>query len=225
MLEGVSTRKEKEYVLDKYVAGLERQGWFLRGSIEAIWAGERDVAKLKAASEMWTPALERVIGTILAQAPTPTKAYARSKGTSLRRSVHGVGVSAESTAALTEFSAGERVRRTPLEVKQMERSTAKNPFFKDLDAEQKVRLFDGMEVEEFGAGDTIIQQGDVKADKFYVIKSGRSVAPLHSFPAGRDLLLKPRPWLKGPRCSSNPRGRRRPKSPRTPLVTPSASLP
>ena len=31
-------------------------------------------------------------------------------------------------------------------------------------------------VEEFGAGDTIIQQGDVKADKFYVIKSGRSVA-------------------------------------------------
>ena len=107
----------------------------------------------------------------------------------------------------------------------MERSTAKNPFFKDLDAEQKVRLFDGMEVEEFGAGDTIIQQGDVKADKFYVIKSGRSVAPLHSFPRRRGPSSKPLSIRAGPRCSSNPRGPRRPKSPRTPLATPLASWP
>ncbi len=72
MLEGVSTRKEKEYVLDKYVAGLERQGWFLRGSIEAIWAGERDVAKLKAASEMWTPALKTERSAVdSAETPTP----------------------------------------------------------------------------------------------------------------------------------------------------------
>ena len=41
MLDGVSTKKEKEYVLEEYVSGLEAQGWFLKGPVEAIWAGER----------------------------------------------------------------------------------------------------------------------------------------------------------------------------------------
>ena len=92
---------------------------------------------------------------------------------SLRRSVHGVGVSSESTADISTFDVGEGQARTALDLKQMERSTAKNPFFKDLDAEAKSQLFEGMHVEEFSAGDIIIQQGDTDADKFYVIKSGR----------------------------------------------------
>ena len=199
MLDGVSTKKEKEYVLEEYVSGLEAQGWFLKGPVEAIWAGERDIEKVKAASEVgvplcsirsptpatalttsargWqvcTPGLERVIETILGQAPSkPIKSYSRSKGLSLRRSVHGVGVSSESTADLSTFDVGEGHGRTALELKQMERSTAKNPFFKDLDAEAKSQLFEGMDAEEFSAGDIIIQQGDTDADKFYVIKSGR----------------------------------------------------
>ena len=195
MLDGVSTKKEKEYVLEEYVSGLEAQGWFLKGPVEAIWAGERDIEKVKAASEVGTPlcfarnralttntcasqvctsGLERVIETILGQAPSkPVKRYSRSKGLSLRRSVHGVGVSSESTADISAFDVGEGQARTALDLKQMERSTAKNPFFKDLDAEAKSQLFEGMHVEEFSAGDIIIQQGDTDADKFYVIKSGR----------------------------------------------------
>ena len=124
--------------------------------------------------QVCTPGLERVIETILGQAPSkPIKSYSRSKGLSLRRSVHGVGVSSESTADLSTFNVGEGHGRTALELKQMERSTAKNPFFKDLDAEAKSQLFEGMDAEEFSAGDIIIQQGDTDADKFYVIKSGR----------------------------------------------------
>ncbi len=59
MLDGVSTKKEKEYVLEEYVSGLEAQGWFLKGPVEAIWAGERDIEKVKAASEVGMPLCSR----------------------------------------------------------------------------------------------------------------------------------------------------------------------
>jgi cAMP-dependent protein kinase regulator len=52
---------------------------------------------------------------------------------------------------------------------------AKNPLFMNLDSEQRSKLFEGMKIEEFGTGSTIIQQGDTGADAedFYIIKSGR----------------------------------------------------
>ena len=52
---------------------------------------------------------------------------------------------------------------------------AKNPLFTQLDSEQKSKLFEGMRVEEYAPGSTIIQQGDTgeDAEDFYIIKSGR----------------------------------------------------
>ena len=55
----------------------------------------------------------------------------------------GTGVSAETTAELAAFDSSEVHARSALELKQMERSTAKNPFFKDLDHDAKERLFNG----------------------------------------------------------------------------------
>jgi len=146
MLDGVSTKKEKEYVLEEYVSGLEAQGWFLKGPVEAIWAGERDLEKIKAAATVCTPGVVTVIETILSQAPSkPIKSYSRSKGTQRQqqREILGTGVSAETTAELAAFDSSEVHARSALELKQMERSTAKNPFFKDLDHDAKERLFNG----------------------------------------------------------------------------------
>jgi len=42
-----------------------------------------------------------------------------------------------------------------------------------LSAEQKQKVVDAMELVVFHAGDVIVQQGDEKADHYYVIKSGR----------------------------------------------------
>jgi hypothetical protein len=46
LLTGVSTKRERTYVLDTFLTGLERGGWFLKKPVEAMWAGERDVQKL-----------------------------------------------------------------------------------------------------------------------------------------------------------------------------------
>lgn len=78
----------------------------------------------------------------------------------------------------------QRQSRTPLELAQMERSTHKNPFFMDLDSEQKSVLFEGMVVEEHKPGAVIIQQGDsgAQAEDFYIIKSGEwttTITPTH----------------------------------------------
>ena len=87
-----------------------------------------------------------VIETILSQAPSkPIKSYSRSKGTQRQqqREILGTGVSAETTAELAAFNSSEGHARSALELKQMERSTAKNPFFEDLDHDAKERLFNG----------------------------------------------------------------------------------
>ena len=60
-----------------------------------------------------------------------------------QREILGTGVSAETTAELAAFNSSEGHARSALELKQMERSTAKNPFFQDLDHDAKERLFNG----------------------------------------------------------------------------------
>jgi hypothetical protein len=51
-LEGASTKREKAYVLEEYLSELEAQGWSLAGPVTALWAGERDLERLKGTSEV-----------------------------------------------------------------------------------------------------------------------------------------------------------------------------
>lgn len=51
-VDGVSTKREKSFVVEEYLPELEGQGWSLAGPVNALWGGERDLEALKEASEV-----------------------------------------------------------------------------------------------------------------------------------------------------------------------------
>lgn len=46
---GGATRREKAFLMEGLLGELEHGGWFLKGAVQALWHGERDLVKLQAA--------------------------------------------------------------------------------------------------------------------------------------------------------------------------------
>ena len=69
---GGATRHEKKFLLEGLLAELEHGGWFLKAAVEALWAGERDLAKLQAVAAedgLCSPQLVFVLEAILKAVP------------------------------------------------------------------------------------------------------------------------------------------------------------
>lgn len=72
---GGATRHEKHFLLDGLLSELEHSGWLLKSAVQALWAGERDVATLQAAarkegaSDLLMPQLTFVLEYILRAVP------------------------------------------------------------------------------------------------------------------------------------------------------------
>ena len=66
---GGRTLKEKMFLQEGLLSRLEAAGWFLKGPVEALWGGERRLAKLQAASEHCTDQLTFMIEAILRAVP------------------------------------------------------------------------------------------------------------------------------------------------------------
>ena len=98
---GGRTLKEKMFLQEGLLSRLEAAGWFLKGPVEALWAGERRLAKLQAASEHCTDQLTFIIEAILravprgagadAAAPTPALPPASPGGVAVVQRDSGPG--------------------------------------------------------------------------------------------------------------------------------------
>ncbi len=49
----------------------------------------------------------------------------------------------------------------------------RNVLFAHLDAAERQKLYDCVQLERFDSGATVIQQGDIKADHMYVVQEGQ----------------------------------------------------
>lgn len=68
---------------------------------------------------------------------------------------------------------GEERKKSDDVYRKLEATLGRNVLFAQLDAAERQKLYDCVQLERFEAGATVIEQGDVKADHMYVVQEGQ----------------------------------------------------